>query len=192
MKMRSFLTCGLTALLLTFVTPAGAAPTLDAGDHELAFNTSGQLVELFVTGGDLVDGLDLILEVGDGTEGPLITSVDLKTGTIFASAEYIETAVVPPPGRLTRTTVDGVTDVAATGKVANVTFDTTGIEPGDYPFELVAVIPEVDTFSTTFLRNGAPVETTLVSGTLTVLPEPSALGFLGIAGLLLARRPRRR
>ena len=91
MLKRTLLCCAV----LTFTVAMGQAATITVGEYLLDPDTSGQPIYITVAGGDLVPGLNLFAQVGDGgpeladhglppgTDGPAITEVDLKTGTIF-------------------------------------------------------------------------------------------------------------
>lgn len=69
--------------LLLWVSTSQASLIVNAGDHQLQPNTPAQQVKIQVTGGDSIAGLNLYLQVGDGTTGPQITGIDLLDGTIF-------------------------------------------------------------------------------------------------------------
>jgi hypothetical protein len=58
----------ITGLCALAASVARAAPAIDVGSIDLQPNQQGQEVQLFVTGGDAVAALDLIVQVGR-TEG---------------------------------------------------------------------------------------------------------------------------
>ena len=69
-----------------------ATPVIVVGEHELLADTADQLIEIMVSGGDSVQGLNLRLQVADGgthpdaggsIDGPKISNIDLVSGTIF-------------------------------------------------------------------------------------------------------------
>jgi len=82
------------------------APLILTGEHALLPDTPGQLVPVYVAGGDPVAGCNLWAQVADGgpelggvIDGPVITSIDLESG-IFAgnntgqvNPEYSEATV---------------------------------------------------------------------------------------------------
>ena len=169
--------------------PASAALVVNVGDHQLLPNTPGQTVELFVSGGDLVDAVELNVEVGDGLSGPTITNINLTSGTIFSGPGYTQADNVILP-RQRQSDVEGGADVAGSGKFATLTLDTTGLVFGTFPLELTVTAGGVD-FTTRFSNGGNPVALTINDGSVSV-PEPAALGLLGVAGLALIGRRRRR
>jgi hypothetical protein len=179
----------LLAGVVVATSPASAALVVDVGSHQLLPNTPGQTVELFVSGGDLVDAAEVNVEIGDGTAGPLITDIDLKTNTIFAPASFTEADVINT-GRQAQSNVEGPSDVAASGRFATVTLDTTGLQFGTFPLELTVNVGGT-LFPTRFNNNGVAVPLTITDGSVSV-PEPAALGLLGAAGLVLVGRRRRR
>ena len=124
-------------VVFVFATAAIATPTINAGDLIIALNSAGETVCVDVTGGDAVQGLEFNILVGGGTTGPTITDVDVLNGTIFDGnngggfAGYVNTydaykGVVTSAGT-----------VAADGRIATVTLDSTGITSyGTYAFSL--------------------------------------------------------
>ena len=66
------------------------APVIDTGDHYLLPDTPNQQIQILVSGGDLVQGLNFNSQIGDGgpelggvIDGPHITDIDVENGTIF-------------------------------------------------------------------------------------------------------------
>lgn len=136
--------------------PAQAA-TIVVGSHLLQPNTPHQLVPIVVNGGEMVSGLDLFIQVGDGgpaladlglpagTLGPKITSVDLKNGTIFSnvqdqptnlgSLEFDQTAFY------TLALIGEIPEVPSNGLLATLTLDTTGLYGGNWDLQLNDVLP---------------------------------------------------
>jgi len=114
---------------------------IDASDHRIVADRAGQEIEILVAGGGDVAGLDLALQMADGTSGPLVTDVDLETGTIFANNNSGQTDNGSTDRRkfFSITTSSGT--VTAEGLLATLTLDTTGItEEGEYTFTLTDVL----------------------------------------------------
>ena len=180
--------CGLVSL-----ASANGTPVIDAGVHSLLPNQAGQTVEIFVTGGILVQGLEFNVQIGDTTAGPVFEGVDILTGTIFGPSNdgifpgsYI-TPRVAYQGTTTVQTLDvgwGPGFVSTDGLLATLTLDTTGISGGDYNLLLTGT-NEGDT-------NFAGVLADITNGSLSVIPEPLSLSLMLVgSGLLLRRRSRR-
>jgi hypothetical protein len=154
----------LAFALLCGVAAYASAAAIDAGMHTLAPNMAGQQVQIQVTGGEAVSGLDFFVQVGDGgttvggdDTGPKITNVDLVTGTIFGTNNSgVFTDPAPLIWGATTTTSSGT--VAANGLLATLTVDTTGITAGQ--FDLILNPPATgptafaDAGVTTSLTNG--------------------------------------
>jgi hypothetical protein len=154
-----------------FVCSAGSAAraaAVTAGTHVLAPDMAGQQVPILVSGGEAVSGIDFFVQVGDGgttvggdDTGPRITQVDLTSGTIFASNN---TGVFLDPAPLiwgaTTTTESG--SVSASGVLATLTIDTTGMFGGQ--FDLVLNPPS--TGPTAFADPG--ITTSLIHGSLSI------------------------
>jgi hypothetical protein len=162
--------------MLACCNPATAsAAAINAGMHVLAPNMAGQQVQIHVTGGEAVSGIDFFVQVGDGgatvggtDTGPKITSVDLVTGTIFGANN---TGVFTDPAPLlwgaTTTTSSGT--VLANGLLATLTVDTSGFTSGQ--FNLILNPPS--TGPTAFADAG--VTTSLTNGWLNIVaPLPLA------------------
>ena len=140
--MKRFFFCGcIASRLLSSV--AFATPTVVVGNRVLAPGLAGQPVQLSVTGGDAVQGVDFNAEVADGgptgggtISGPHITGVNLISGTIFASnnsgQQDITTLAQVYAGGIA--TSNGT--VAANGLLATMTFDTTGFTTPNTAFAL--------------------------------------------------------
>jgi len=179
------------ALVFCSCVSAFAIPTITAGNHVLVPN-SIQVIDILISGGDPIPGLDLYLVVGDNVAGPIITAIDIVgPGTVFNPNNTGQSTLGPPydvPGRqpaVTTTTASGT--VAASGVLAHVTLDTTGIFGGTFSLSLTN--PDLGP-SDVALDPGHDV--ILVDGSIT-LPEPaSAVLALGAAGALWAARRWRR
>jgi hypothetical protein len=149
---------------------------INAGIHSLAPNTPGQSVQILVSGGEAVSGIDLFVQVGDGgaTAGgddtrPVITHLDLVTDTIFASnntGAFVDST--PLLWGATTTTANG--SVSANGVLATLTIDTTGLSAGQ--FDLLLDPPT--TGPTAFADSG--VTTSRVNGSLQIGAVPAIAG----------------
>lgn len=192
-RMMKQLICLLAVVAGSVSVSRGAA--IVVGHHELYSNLPNQKIQLFVTGGDAVEGLNFNLQIGDGgpdlgglTSGPRITAVDLLTGTIFDGNNTGEQDPGSYPQLALRTTTTSTGTVSAQGLLATITIDTTGYFMGTWPLSLS------DTLNgpTDFAGHSAAI----TNGTLqvtTVVPEPSLAMFSAAVFLLpLGRRRNRR
>ena len=193
--MRSVCLIGMVILLAAAVAPAApiihGANSLDGlGNYHLLPDTPDQQIQIFVRGGDPVQGVAFNIAIADGgpdaggsVVGPMITAVDILTGTIFdgnntglGSAAGV---LAPQIAFFSTTTATGT--VPAEGLLATVTLDTTGFAAGQ-TFDLI--VSQTVNNPTMF---GA-VTPTVLDGTLTMVPEP--IGLLPVGGLLLLVRRR--
>jgi hypothetical protein len=175
----------ILACLFAFSDAAATrAASVNVGTHFLAPNTSGQQVPILVTGGEPVSGVDLFVQVGDGgaavggdDTGPMITNLDLVTGTIFAGNN---TGAFTDPTPLiwgaTTTTTSG--SIPANGLLATLTIDTTGILTGQ--FDLILNPPT--TGPTAFADPS--VITMLVNGSLRIGTAPFTPGDYNTNGVV--------
>ncbi len=171
-----------------------ATPIINVGNIVLSPNTAGQVRQILVSGPDAVQGLNFRLQVEDGgtgaggsINGPKITAVDIiGPGTIFNSSN---TGSVDPGSapqfaeRRTSTNLAVSPTVAASGVLANVTFDTTGFSGGIFALSLKGTVDGDTNF-------GASTPATITNGTLQV-PEPASLGLILVGTASLLRRKRR-
>jgi hypothetical protein len=159
------------------------AASIQVGNHQLLPNTEGQQVEIFVTGGEAVSGVNLFVQVGDGgpelgnfgvapgTDGPAISAVDLKTNTIFA---LVPNAQDDLPG-LPQVAISSIEfgspgqTTLASGKLVTLTIDTRGFESGSWELRLANVLPELPNgpFETDFAGLGIDI----VNGLLNIGSE---------------------
>lgn len=171
-------------------------------------NTPNQTVQLSITGGDQVAGEDFFAQIGDGgsfnggiNTGPVFSGVDILAGSIFAGNNTGAVGDPDPGGNaahpliwLDSTTTSAGT-VSASGLLATLTIDTTGISSGTYPLTLTGVASAFGPFDTTLRDSlGDPVALNVLNGTITVaVPEPSTWVLLSAAYCVLIgwslRRP---
>ncbi len=130
-------------------------PRIELGEIHVRPNTENQQVSIFVSSGTEVSGVNLFLQVGDGgpelsdygipagTDGPAITGVDLKTGTIFETAgdPQVDQPGIPQVATTTIAISEGGQSVLADGLLAKVTIDTTGFLQGSWELLLADVLP---------------------------------------------------
>ncbi len=163
--------------------PVAAAATISAGNHVLLPNQAGQRIEIRVTGGDQVAGVDLFMQVGDGGRslaqfglppgrpGPAIRSVEMKKDTIFKDVSDLPVSLsdprVPQVHVSTLALVGGAKNVVADGRLAEVEVDTTGFYGGQWSLRLSDVLP-FDVFAGPFDTTLIGAATDLVAGKLTI------------------------
>jgi hypothetical protein len=153
-------------------------PTINVGNHTLLPNTPNQAINIYVSGAQMVPGLVLYVQVGDGgpertqtgiategTDGPSISAVDIKTGTIFAgsSALQINQAGLP---QWIHSEIAVSSDVAANGKIATIWIDTTGFTSGTYDLKLAGTLEGSSNGAADTIFNTVPAQIT--NGTITI------------------------
>lgn len=197
------------AAVVAVVAAAHAAtspPSIVVGNHVLAPNLSGQSVSLAVTGGNQVGGFDLNAEIADGgianggTMGPSFT---FASGGAFAGANLIAGTIFANnnTGQLDLTTQKQVYSgsistaggtVSASGTVATLSFDTTGISPGIYSLKLAGFRNGAVSGNTDFGidQNLQPIPANVTNGNLIVTYSGDANldGSVGFDDLVILAR----
>lgn len=139
----------------TSVTIRIDAPEIQVGHHFLKPNTPNQSISIFVSGGQSVAGVNLFAQVGDGgperinlglpagTDGPAISSIDLKSDTIFSSVPDVPffDLAIPQIAYGTIAIQQPDTFVVADGLLATLVVDTTGFFAGTFDLLLGDVLP---------------------------------------------------
>lgn len=205
-SMRRSLAVGFAVLLLGAGAPslvqAAPEPVIVVGNYNLVENTPNQMVQIFVSGGQSVQGLDFSVQVADGGTSlggtivaPKITNVDIFSGTIFAGNNNPSIPGISSNGQYAlATTTTAAGTVPADGLLATLTFDTTGF---------FATGP-VTTFDLKLANlNGGATDTdfaiipaSITNGSIHITaaaPEPGSLVLLlcGGAGFFLVLRRKR-
>jgi len=174
--------------------------TVEGGTNyiDLQPEMANQVVLIFGTGivaDGGADGMELDVQIGDGgadlggvDTSPIITSIDMITGTIWQGSTPTQTDSVSFPLGA-QSTVDTTSLANADGLLAAITFDTTGFGVGEIDFQLTGVAGSFDTF----LSQGAsPLTTNAPNGIIrvTAIPEPASASIvvLGMIGLCARRR----
>jgi hypothetical protein len=169
----------LAGFVVLLAVASANAITITVGNHTLLANTPGQQVQIVVSGGEQVSGVNLHVQVGDGgpelvdfglppgVDGPAITAVDLTTGTIFAGVSdtpfVIET--IPQYVNYSLAMLTPGSSVPAAGLLATLTIDTTGFTSGTWDLLLSDVLPGLGgDYDTDF----APTPATILNGSLSV------------------------
>jgi len=194
---------GPLALVLLFlcagVSEAGLI-LIVVGDHSLLPNTAGQQVLINVQGeegNEFVQGLNLNMQIGDGTAGPVFQDVNIVDGTIFDGNHNLPVHVADQPWVQVWTVTTATGSVLANGLLAALTIATTGIDSGTWALTLKddASVPP---WSTTFPGNNPPSNEfipSITNGSLQIagVPAPStfalSLGDLLSGGLAWLYRP---
>jgi hypothetical protein len=166
--------------MLCVTAPICTAASIDVGSHVLLPNTANQIISIWVTGGGQVAGEDFFAQVGDGgafnggvNTKPTLTNVDIVTSSIFAannSGAYGDpgNAVTHPLIWVDGTTTQSGT-VVASGRLAAITFDTTGLSSGTFPLLLTDVASSLGSFSTALRSaNGSTAPLTIANGSVIV------------------------
>lgn len=191
------------AVILMVAAPTQAAPlVINVGTLNLWENTPNQTVEFVVSGGDQVQQMEFNIQIGDGgaelggvDTKPVITAVELLNGTIFQAGTLplVDAPVTSPLAQQHSITILGT--VAASGVIAKVTFDTTGVFAGaEIPLKLKNVgNPDIGFFDTKMWGQGdVEIQTNIGDGSLRIMaiPEPSVVVLLlvGCFAALVWRR----
>jgi hypothetical protein len=193
--MRSFFrrrTAASYVAILTAPAISIAAPIITVGHHTLAPNTPNQVIPIMVEGGDPVQGVNLIVQIGDGGaslggvagSAPRIQDVSFAGGAIFAANNNGRALDEPATDQLWQihtATADGT--VAADGVLAFITIDTTGFTSGTYPLLLADIGGDANVDS-----DFAGIPATISNGSVTVtVPEPVLLGAAPVLALGFVR-----
>ncbi|MBN2022170.1 MAG: hypothetical protein JW809_05205 [Pirellulales bacterium] len=186
-------TLAVLAVLLVGLPLGSQAATIVVGTRYLAPDTPGQSLALYVTGTDQVAGANLYAQIGDGgpeladyglpagTDGPSITAVDLKTGTIFQSlpGEPFDLGSIPQVALWGIALEEPGTYILADGLLATLTVDTTGFTSGTWPLLLSGVLPGLGGYDTDFA--GVDAQITNGSIQLAVPGDADGDGFVNAA-----------
>ena len=168
---------GLSYAVAVLASGIRADLLVDVGTHVLAPDSSGQTIPIYISGGDLITGVNLNIQIEDGfpdvptssLDGPNIEAVDLVgdiSATIFTGNN---TGQQDPGGGLqlafrSLTTPFGST-AAGDGLLATVTLDTTGLYEGTFLLSLGATVVGV----TEFLDDkAAPIPATIHDGAIVI------------------------
>jgi hypothetical protein len=150
---------------------------ITVGNHILIPDVPGQTVQAFVSGGDEVAGVNLFVQVGDGgpeladyglppgTDGPAISAVDLKTGTIFDGTpdSQFEVGSIPQVVNYGFVISEPDATVSAEGVLVTLTIDMSGFSSGSWELLLGDVLPGLGPLDTDF----APTPATILNGSIT-------------------------
>lgn len=183
----------LASFLICFhPSPGTASLVIRVEDHVLHPDTAGQMVTVNVSGGNLISGLNLFAQVGDGgpeladlpdplppgTDGPSIQTVNFKSGTVFSGLTDTATDLGSlPQVAIWSLALTGKTSaVPAEGILVRLQIDTTGFEAGSWDLALSDVLPDVGPFETNFA--GVPADE-ILHGVLFVGDVPGDMNFDG-------------
>jgi hypothetical protein len=198
------------------------AATINVGNHVLLPNTSGQVVEILVAGGEMVISMDSYVTVGDG--GPEMGGTDTRPTILLDKAGINGPGLVFDPARdndvnggscvpgsecaifgpglfayggavLPRPDEGETIPVPATGVLLRLLVDTTGVAPGvTIPLDATwpAGNPTGFVLRTSFVSGRSEIFPTIIPGSLIVVPEPSTLALAGFGALALVSVMRRR
>lgn len=177
----------IAAMLLSLMAPHvvyGAGPEINVGIHQLLPNRAGQVVKLYVSGDVQVEAMEFMVQIADGSNGPILEHVDILGESIFSSNNlgvYPGSYVQPGLAYLGTMTESGY--VLGNGLLATLTIDTTGLYEGQYDLLLMNTIEG----STNF----ADIIPVITNGRLIVVPEPCSLLVVASGiGVMLLRRHR--
>ena len=186
------------SVLALLPTQVNADVFIDYGVNEggtlyidLHAETANQAVHFFATGigaENGADGLEFDVQIGDGgaflggtDTAPTITSIDLITGTVWASSNPTQSDPEVHP-LIRQSTVDTASLVSSDGRIGTIVFDTTGFGFGEIDFRLSGV---AGSFDTTFFQGVNSLSTVAPNGIIRIsaVPEPAS-GMLILAGLI--------
>jgi hypothetical protein len=169
--------CMLKTLMFVsslLISSGWCAPLIELEDYILSANQPGQVIQLFVSGTNQVQGLNFNLQVADGgpdaggsVVGPVITDVDVVTDTLFASNHLEPVDPGSLPQLAIRSVITQTGSVSATGLLATVTIDTTGITNGVYALQMAGTLNGDSDF--------AGIAADITNGQITIVSDPARI-----------------
>ena len=163
------------------------------GEHELLPDTPNQSIEIMVSGGDNVQGLNFRVQVADGgthpmaggsIDGPMISNIDLLSGTIFDGNNTGQNDILSLPQVWVQSTTSANDTVPADGLLATVTIDTTGFMEGEFDLRVGDTLDNATDF--------AGVAVDITDGLLRIsVPEPASATVLLMGWAILCTALRR-
>jgi hypothetical protein len=183
---------------------AQGATSIIVGTHLLQPNTPNQIIQIFVTGGDQIQGVNFRAQIGDDPEfgvGPVFqygggpgASTIIGPGTIFASNNVGMNDVTYFPALFEAGTATASGTVAAEGLLATLVIDTTGVFGGLWSLRLFNTLSGPTDWAGSVFNGSDVSNPIIVDGFIAEVPEPSsvALAAFGIAGLAIVGVRRRR
>jgi len=183
--------------------------TIVVGTHELLPNTPGQTIPISVSGGDSIQGLDLMVGIGEVKtaaspapyNGPTITGIDVITGTIFASNNTGQGGNFFSGQYAYGGTTTSSGTVSADGLIGTITVDTTGWNSGSGPWALTLYGTTYDPPEIPYQTDLPPLSSVAITnGWITLqeeVPEPASMFMMaammagGVPAMLVYRRRRR-
>ena len=186
----------ITIACAMMLAPVSDAATVTVLDTELLPDQDNQLVRIEISGGELVRGMNLRLQLGDGLgtrPEPVFNGVNFD-GTIWdigSVTEFggpVETAEMFLQAGVALGTADQ--EIPASGLAANLLVDTTDFFSGEFDLRLMETQIGQDT--DLVLRNGHVLTPLLTNTRLSIVavPEPAAATLLigSISALIFLRR----
>jgi hypothetical protein len=179
-------TIAASLVLCAALATAGATPIIDVGTHDLRPNEAGQVVRIFVTGGEEVQGLEFNAQIGTGSSGPMFEYCDILGETVFAESNtgLNDGSYIDPRRLYLGTSALSGTPVYADGLLAMLLVDTTGLESGRWPLLMENSFEGPTNF--------AGAEADIENGWLVIeeVPEPTAALLLTLVAAMRRRRHR--
>lgn len=193
------------AILLCVASVSNAATSIIVGNHVLLPNTSGQVIQIFVSGGDQIQGMNFRAQIGADPENAVTPvfqfggpgpSTIVGPGTIFAPNNVGMNDVTFYPALFEAGTATATGTVAANGLLATLVVDTTGFYGGTWALSLGATLSgPTDWAGSVFQGNFVP-DPNIEDGSISIpiIPEPSSvvLAMFGVASLSAVAIRRRR
>lgn len=185
---------GAVVLVMCVTATTWASPIINVGSHDLLPNEANQIIQVYVTGSDLVAGFNLKAQIGTSatvTDQPVFQSIsftggmwDVHPNTTMGgpesgSEQYAAASVV----------FNNISDsVAANGLVVTMRVNTTGFNSGNFALSFANTDYGQD--SEFLAPDGSSVAASITNGTIHITPEPATVALLGLGGLALLRRKR--